>query len=77
MRLAGNFFRSAEQIQNIFGLRVKLLQNKFKICVMGLLTIAHFILFQDNTYIFMVLLIVLYLNWQLIRKYEPIQVMFV
>ena len=28
-------FRSAEQIQNIFGLRVKLLQNKFKICVMG------------------------------------------
>ena len=37
----------------------------------------HFILFQDNTYIFMVLLIVLYLNWQLIRKYEPIQVMYV
>ena len=27
--------RSADQIQNIFGLRVKLLQNKFKICVMG------------------------------------------
>ena len=27
--------RSAEQIQNIFGLRVNLLQNKFKICVMG------------------------------------------
>ena len=27
--------RSAEQIQNIFGLRVKLLQNKFKISVMG------------------------------------------
>jgi hypothetical protein len=28
--------RSADQIQNIFGLRVKLLQNKFKISVMGL-----------------------------------------
>ena len=28
--------RSAEQIQNIFGLRVKLLQNKFKISVMGI-----------------------------------------
>merc|ERR1711923_155426 len=31
----GKITRSAEQIQNIFGLRVKLLQNKFKICVMG------------------------------------------
>ena len=28
--------RSADQIQNIFGLRVKLIQNKFKISVMGL-----------------------------------------
>ena len=32
--------RSAEQIQNIFGLRVNLLQNKFKICVMGLVQFA-------------------------------------
>ena len=41
--------RSAEQIQNIFGLRVNLLQNKFKICVMGgplsmnMAIISHFL----------------------------------
>ena len=29
--------KSAEQIPNIFGLRVKLLQNKFKISVMGMM----------------------------------------
>ena len=33
--------RSADQIQNIFGLRVRLLQNKFKISVMGGMTASH------------------------------------